>query len=188
MPIDDRLIYWDACCFLSWINADVDRVDLLESLLTDSADPKSPMQIITSVLSIAEVAFAEMEAAAKTAHPQALADIESLWSDRFAVKLVEMYEGIALEARGLMREAMLRGWRLQAADAVHLATAKRLNVAEFHTFDEGLDKFSELVGFPVIRPITLQAARVTRPGEVADQRAGETPKDGPEQNPKPSSS
>ncbi len=51
--------YWDACVFLSEINANPDRVPIIEAILDDGDQGKA--EIYTSILSIAEVAYAEAE-------------------------------------------------------------------------------------------------------------------------------
>jgi len=80
--------------------------------------------------------------------------IDELWADRDAVKLVEYYDGIGKEARQIMRYAITHNWKLKPLDAIHLATAKVMEVSEFHTYDEKLDKFSEELGFTIKRPHT----------------------------------
>ena len=39
---------------------------------------------------------------------------------------VEFHQGIAQIAKALIREALIQGWSLRPADAIHLATAKWL--------------------------------------------------------------
>jgi predicted nucleic acid-binding protein len=52
-------LYWDACIFLSAINANEDRLPIITSLLDDC--DAGNLRIFTSYLSITEVAFAESE-------------------------------------------------------------------------------------------------------------------------------
>ena len=44
------------------------------------------------------------------------------------------------------------GLKLTPLDAIHLATARRMNVTEFHTYDTSLPGFSGAVGFPIVEP------------------------------------
>jgi predicted nucleic acid-binding protein len=41
-------------------------------------------------------------------------------------------------------------------DAIHLATAQQMDVAEFHTYCERLHKWSGALGFSVTEPQTAQ--------------------------------
>jgi len=60
---------------------------------------------------------------------------------------------VATRARNLIREGVPRGWSgLRANDAIHLATAKQMDVAEFHTFDGQLGRYQDVLGFPICEP------------------------------------
>jgi predicted nucleic acid-binding protein len=65
------------------------------------------------------------------------------------VTLVEFFPLVALDARSLIRRAMTRDWSLQPADAIHLATAKRLSVSAIHSYDGGWPKYSPDTGCPI---------------------------------------
>jgi predicted nucleic acid-binding protein len=69
---------------------------------------------------------------------------------------VEFYPLVAHEARALIRQALPKGWSIKPADAIHLATARRVGATAFHTCDEGLTKFKKLVGFPIEPPLAEQ--------------------------------
>ncbi|MEX2237470.1 MAG: type II toxin-antitoxin system VapC family toxin [Dehalococcoidia bacterium] len=155
MPSNARSIYWDACVFLSYINGIPARLPTIDNLLKDSADPDSPLEIITSVLSIAEVAWAQIEKDKKALDQAAEQRIKDLWNDRAAIRLAEFHELVALDAAALMRGAIVKGWSLKAPDAIHLATAQRIGVLEFHTYDDKLDKYDSDVGIKICRPNTL---------------------------------
>lgn len=115
-----------------------------------------PASTITSVLSITEVAYATIERDNALLDVATEAQISKLWEAGSPIKLVEIYELIALKAQQLMRRAITYKWSLKPPDAIHLATADQLGVKEFHTYDEGLDKYSDLTEtkFPIIRPIS----------------------------------
>ena len=56
-----------------------------------------------------------------------------------------------------MREGIAQGWgALKPNDAMHLATAKRMQVAEMNTYDDRLLKWSGAVPFPVREPTAAQ--------------------------------
>ena len=58
-PDNTVSLYWDACVFLSAINANEDRLPIIEAIL-DNCDAGN-VKIYTSYLSVTEVAFAESE-------------------------------------------------------------------------------------------------------------------------------
>ena len=113
-------------------------------------------QLITSVLSITEVAYATYEKDNATLDVDTEAKIAKLWQAGSPIKIVEFYDLIAVRAQKLMRAALANKWSLKPADAIHLATADQLKVSEFHTYDRALEKFSGLTEtkFPIIAPIS----------------------------------
>ena len=152
-------IYWDACAFLSYINGNPERTPVLDALLHDSAN--GTINIYTSAISQIEVAFAASEQQRRALDPEQESKIDSLWNDPDAIVTVEFQYEIGRLARTLIRDAIPRGWSLKPLDAVHLATAQWLlsmgfSLSEFHTYDRGLDKYSEIVGLKVCRPYTPQ--------------------------------
>ena len=178
MDRDERLVYWDSCCFTHFIENDPGKADLLESLLLSSGN--GGFQIVTSALSIAEVAFVASERG--QLNDVVVDQIEALWADTLAVRIAEFHEGIARATRDLLRECASRGWTgLRSADAIHLTTAKLLGAAEIHTYDSKWLRYAEIVGIPIGEPTTLQANRVTRPPErkVLDAPLAESDVSGP---------
>lgn len=155
MPDARRTVYWDSCVFLDYINGIPEKLPILDSLI-DRAGPRGDIEIVTSTLSIAEVAFGRLDQSGTNLDPSIEAKIDALWTDSI-VKQVEFHKGIAFEARDLIRAARIAGAGLQAADAIHLATARRIGAAEFQTYDSKLFRHSGLVGFAVQEPTTNQA-------------------------------
>jgi predicted nucleic acid-binding protein len=147
-------IYWDSCVFLSYINGLSDRLPEIETLLLGAE--KDTIELLTSTLSIVEVAFATAERDQRALDEEAEKKISKLWLPSSPVKLVEFHRLIAEDARDLMRRTLTKGWSLKPLDAVHLSTAARMAVAEFHTYDEKLPKYSELVGCKIQRPFVEQ--------------------------------
>jgi predicted nucleic acid-binding protein len=148
-----KRVYWDSNVFLSAINASPERLPIIEAVLDDC--DHGDVEVHTSVLSIAEVAFAESEQRRKQLSEEIEAKIEKLWVPPSPIKLHEISQYIANEAKALMRQAMLKSWALKPLDAIHLATAKRRQVDEFHTYDIArLAKLSAITGYPIVQPRT----------------------------------
>ena len=159
---DLPLVYWDACVPLEYINkSDVARVSNIEGLMRDTS-----IQLVTSILSIVEVAKAKFEQDGRVLDPAIEAEINKLWDVDSPIELVEFYELIADDAKSLMRAAVPLGYSLKPADAIHLATADRLKVSEFHTYDN-LGKYQALTKtkFPIGEPKTRQPVLVIPPIE-----------------------
>ncbi len=161
MPGSPEIVYWDADAFLSYINEHPDRVAILERLLSLSATSDSSITIYTSTLSHVEVAFAASEQNNQALDREQERRIGDLWNDPNAVVSVEVHQDIIVRARSLIRASITRGWSLKPADAIHLATAQWLShtgtaISEFHTYDNRLSKFSEIVEFEIIEPYTNQ--------------------------------
>lgn len=76
--------------------------------------------------------------------------------DRSVVKLAECHQLIGREARRLIRTARTQEWSLKPNDAIHLATVRRVSVAELQTSDARLGKYAEDAGIPILRPYVSQ--------------------------------
>ena len=161
MPESRKAIYWDANCWLSYINGIADRLPILDALLDASSSERGGIRLYTSALSKVEVAFSTEEQERKALDAETEKRIENLWGDPDALVIVEFHEGIEQAARGLMRDAITRGWSLKPLDAIQLATAKWLSdlgytIKEFHTYDSGLFRWSSILGFKILKPYTAQ--------------------------------
>jgi predicted nucleic acid-binding protein len=158
MPPEPQRNYWDSCVFLSYINGVEDRLPTIDGLLAESSNPEHEREIVTSSFTIVEVAFALHEKVEKVLDAEAENKIDALWTDRRAVKLIDFHEGIAREARTLIRGAVASGLSLKPGDAIHLASARSLGVTEFHTYSKDLVKFSTVTGYPIMEPYGAQEA------------------------------
>ena len=156
MPIENnhhRVVYWDACCFVSLIEGTPDRLPVLEAVAEDAE--RGSLQIYTSVLSVAEVAFATAEKAARVLDPAVEETIERLWRPASPFRLVEVFPALTVRARRLIRASVSDGGAiLKPADAIHLAAAERAGAAVLHTYDRKLRKAGRLCPFPVAEPTT----------------------------------
>src|SRR3954453_21623248 len=104
MPGDLRRVYWDACVPLSHINAIPDRLPIIEELFRKAR--AGEFELLTSVLSRVEVAFAATEQQTGSLDPVVEARIDDLWRPGSPIKLVEFYDLIAQSARELMRQGI----------------------------------------------------------------------------------
>ena len=147
-----RRIYWDSCVWLRYINETPEDKGVLDILLRDSAMRTGDIALITSTIALTEVAYGAAEQNHQALDADVEQKIDSLWADQRAVTLVEFYPAIALQARGLIRISIERGWSLRPFDAIHLATAQRLEVTEFHTYDQRLLRYTTDLGFPITAP------------------------------------
>ena len=154
MPTDAARVYWDACVVLSYINADAERLPVLEELLAEAR--RGEARIVTSTPSVVEVAFAAEEQRRQAPDPATEARIDALWTPGSVITLAELHFGVARRARALMRGAMARGWSLKPPDATHLATARQHSSDRFHTYDDGLGKYAELTGLIIAEPQAVQ--------------------------------
>jgi predicted nucleic acid-binding protein len=151
MPGDRPRSYWDSCVFLAWINGEPGRAAVVDSLLRKARTGE--LEIVTSVLSVTEVAFTTSERQGVLS-PPTLSAIEALWDPPSQVKLVEFHRLIAVDARQLIRQATAEGLSLKPPDAIHLCTARRSGSAELLTYDPGLNKFASTIGVPVREPVS----------------------------------
>jgi hypothetical protein len=108
MPGNPPLIYWDSCVFLSYFNGEPHRLPTIEALLRN-ANVDHSIEIVTSAISVTEVAYAQIEQAG-TLDPSVEAAMDTFWADRTVVLLIDCHELIARQARNLMRTALQRGW------------------------------------------------------------------------------
>ena len=104
-------------------------------------------------MSLTEVAFAAQEKDNRALDQEAEDRISGLWALDGPVRLAEFHSLIGHEARQLIRQAILNGWKLTPLDAIHLATARRLGATEFYTYDGGLKKYESAIGIMINEPI-----------------------------------
>jgi len=150
MPDDLPLNYWDSCVFLSYINGIADRLRDIDALLERSG---KDCQIITSTVTIVEVAFGKVEQDRGELDEETGVKIAGLWASDSPVKVVEFFPALGEAARDLIRKALPSGISLKPMDAIHLATALHMRAVAFHTYDDRLPKFAEVLGIPIGPPL-----------------------------------
>ena len=146
------LVYWDACCFLSYLSGDPSR-SVLRTLMEDAR--AGGILLVTSAISIAEVAYLAPEGLSRPLDRTIEEKIERMWGWVQAIRIVETHAGIGRRARDLLRHALAHSWERNARDAIHLASAQLAGATTVHTYYQKWDHFSQLIERSVERPNSL---------------------------------
>jgi len=154
MP-EPRFLYWDTDVFLPYLNDNPDRISTLQAILDDVSKDKQHL-IVTSTITKVEVAWVAHEKLNRVLSTDEEARIDALWDDSSVIEFVEFYDDIAILARDIMRDGMIKGWKLKANDAIHLASAQSVKCYEVNTYDSKLKKYSELIGIMIKEPSVIQ--------------------------------
>ncbi len=152
MLSEPRLTYLDANVLLAYVSGEANRVEIVEQILSDAAEGK--VGLVTSTLSIVEVAYAAGEIAVDLRHAGDEA-IDALWEPTSPILLVEPSVAVMRRARGLLRQAKSDARSLKPADAVHLATAvTTVGVGALFTYERESSRrlWAELTGIVVEEP------------------------------------
>ncbi|MGF1505709.1 MAG: type II toxin-antitoxin system VapC family toxin [Anaerolineae bacterium] len=157
-----RLRYWDSCVFLKWL-LDEEGADVIQGLLQtlrDQDEAKPDIQIVTSVLTLTEVAYAANEKKQRRLDPETEQRIDHLWDVPYIV-VVDLNRRVARQARQLVRRSIearredgstpkILSW----PDSIHMATAewvrrhlaRKAELDEFYTYDgDLLTTYAELL-------------------------------------------
>ncbi len=152
MPGDKpKRSYWDSCVFLALINREPGRAVVVGELMESAR--KGEIEVVTSLLSVTEVAYAVIEKQSGSPSDATLIKIDKLWDHPSPVKLVEFHRLIAVSARDLMRRAVPKGLSLKPPDAIHLSTASRHQCDEILTYDPKWAAYADLVGVQIREPV-----------------------------------
>lgn len=163
MSGDKRFLYWDSDVFLSYFEGNPDRLPNIRTILGEvERDPNA--LIVTSSLTIVEVAYLASERSSKQLDSKTLRAIDNFWRNHFIIRIVELNEEIARRARNLVRLAAEKKWnddqnwrKLKPPDAIHLATAAWAGVEILHTYNlRDFEQYAPLVGIKVENPTPLQ--------------------------------
>ncbi len=154
MP-ESQFLYWDTDVFLSYLNENPDRIRTLQAILDKVSKDKQHL-IVTSTLSKVEVAWVAHEKLNRVLNRDEETRIDSLWNDSSVIEFVEFHDDIAISARDIMRTAMIKGWKLRANDAIHLASAQSVQCYEVNTYDDKWKKYGEIIEITIKEPSTPQ--------------------------------
>ena len=154
MPANLSRVYFDANVFLAYVGNEEGRADLVQALLDEAR--RGEIEILTSVLSIAEVAYGAHERDHGLTEVGEEA-IEQLWTPSSPVTLVDVSQAVTRNARTIIREAKAQGLSgFRGADAIHLATARMFGCDEIFTYEamSRRTQWQTITGIPVTEPIT----------------------------------
>ncbi len=155
MPSNPPRIYFDACVFLAYVSGEADRAPTIELLFEKSE--AGEIDIVTSTTSITEVTYVLGEQEAEKLDPDIESKLDNLFGDVKTVVLAEFSSLVARDARTLIRESLVLPVNtLKPMDAIHLATAQRLRVQEFLTYDKKVLRHNGRFSFPVKEPFVSQ--------------------------------
>ena len=130
-----EIAYSDACVFIAVLDNEPDRADVVEAQF--SALRARGASIVTSAITLAEVAYASTEPA--PINPSNTTAIDAFMQRPRRFRYRPVSQAIALEARGLVREAKALGVKkIRTPDAIHLATARDAKADLFLTYDRAL--------------------------------------------------
>lgn len=143
--------YWDACLFLDYFDASPRGIAVVKPFVDEAR--RRGERILTSSLSLTEVAFTKLEAEAQQLDPVVEPALDALFFDSDLVQLIPFDEDIALLARRLVRQTVPQPSRLKPIDAIHLASARFAGAEMIWTFDQKLiNRAAELVDIPAMIP------------------------------------
>jgi predicted nucleic acid-binding protein len=125
--------YLDSDVFLSYLDATSNRVEVIQALFEQALG--GSYELLTSVATITEVAFAASEKTGQALDPEVEEAIDRLWAPASPITLVEVFPEIAFRARSYVRQGMVGQRRIKPLDALHLATADQLGVAALVTYN-----------------------------------------------------
>ena len=154
MPSRPPRVYIDANVLIAYVGNEENRVDTVHSILDDARDSK--IKLLTSVLSITEVAYVATESRETLSSDDDIA-IDQLWTPASPITLVDFSETVARVARSVIRKAKSKRIRsVGSADAIHLATAALQDCDRFYTYENEARRkgWNRLVRSDVSEPFT----------------------------------
>lgn len=154
MPTEPPRAYLDANVLLAFVADEEGRAGEVQSVL--AAGQEGKIELVTSVLSIAEVAFVASDQGTGEAVGSEEA-IAQLWVAASPINLVDVSTRVALQARAIIRESRRQGMRtVKPADAIHLVTAAIHGCHRFFTYERAATRqqWSDLIHISVDEPYT----------------------------------
>jgi len=159
MPAEPPRVYLDANVLLAYVSDEDGRASVVQSLLDDGRHYR--VALLTSTLSIAEVAYAAVSDGLPDLTAESETAIDQLWVPASPIGLVDVSQAVTRAARSVMRSASAsEGAGVRSADAIHLATAQLYECDRFFTYEKESRR---------LRWNTLISANVSKPYSEAPQ-------------------
>ena len=127
-------VYWDACAWIAYINQEKsiplsdgtveNRFSMCRTILNEAESGQ--IEVVTSAFTLAEVCKSQGVKASPL-------DYLPAFFDKSYILIVPVDFAIGLQAQSLQVSGLVN---LKPPDAIHLASAQRAFVNEFHTFDD----------------------------------------------------
>lgn len=162
MPAKPQYLYWDASVFSSYVGRIADRLPIIDALFEQVVADRR-RRIITSAISVMEVAFASGHGPGRRTSPEQEGRIDELWRSPH-IEVVDVTHGLLLRARSFMRDAVDENWSISPNDALHLVTAAWVHatfgeVIAVHTYDNW-SRFQPMIGGILIDAPNVQQPRL----------------------------
>lgn len=122
MATNPKRICWETSCFIARFNEEPTRIDVCKAIL--EAAKKGELTLYTSYMTMCELVKIKGEYASE-AEDKIVEFLRNPW-----IHLVAIDFAVSRITRDLVRRH-----KLDVRDAIHLATAIRLKVDAFHTYD-----------------------------------------------------
>jgi predicted nucleic acid-binding protein len=145
--------YWDTSVFLSYFNKNPARHADIDAVLNYIRSTNGVRQIVTSTFTRVEVSYYQDELDNEQLSPDTEELLDFFWNDRTVMRFVDLTSEIARTARHLKRMGYSLGYKLETYDAIHLASAAFVGVAEMHSYDgPGHLRFDGQMAFRICHP------------------------------------
>lgn len=136
------LLYWDSCPFIALIGNDNERREMCRLIMKEAE--KGNLRIVTSALTFAEVIRPEPDGEPILDTEQELQVLQFLGNEYIIVRWVD-------RQIGNMARQVARQTGLKPPDAIHVATALRIEANILHTYDRKILNQNGKVGIPPLQ-------------------------------------
>lgn len=145
-------VYLDANVLIAYVADEQDRAGVVAAVLADARDEK--IELFTSVLSIAEVAYVSTDQ--PDVDPQNSEEaIDQLWVPASPITVTDVSTRVAREARAIIRKSRGPATRtVKPADAIHLASAAISQCDRLFTYEgeSTRGQWHGLTGLNIVEP------------------------------------